>query len=222
MSSTRPGCIADSHTQKTLGFFESGNIIREQKKKKKRRRRNNPKHVPTDGSCFSLSMLHSSFVFCFLVVDKSKEEEGEVGMRHKNNNTERKSPLRKRKGRHLGVCDLGYIGCCQRTLRSRFDFTMAIAPVVQLLVVVAVCVLLRWIPIAFCFCFCDRHHTARALDEELVGSQYGLSGASQTSNSRGIFFLFFLPVQGNQIKRKGYIKERPTPLFQQLGRDGTM
>jgi hypothetical protein len=68
---------------------------------------------------------------------------------------------------------------------------MAIAPVVQLLVVVAVCVLLRWIPIAFCFCFCDRHHTARALDEELVGSQYGLSGASQTSNSRGIFVFVF-------------------------------
>jgi hypothetical protein len=38
----------------------------------------------------------------------------------------------------------------------------------------------------------------------------------------GFLFLFFPPVQGNQIKRKGYIKERPTPLFQQLGRDGTM
>lgn len=36
------------------------------------------------------------------------------------------------------------------------------------------------------------------------------------------FLGFFPPVQGNQIKRKGYIKERPTPLFQQLGRDGTM
>lgn len=36
------------------------------------------------------------------------------------------------------------------------------------------------------------------------------------------FLGFFPPVQGNEIKRKGYIKERPTPLFQQLGRDGTM
>lgn len=65
-------------------FFESGNIIREKaaaaKFQGKKKQNKKIKHVPTNGSCFSLSMLHSFVCFfccCCCRQIKTKEEETE-------------------------------------------------------------------------------------------------------------------------------------------------